>query len=89
MLGAVQIVRSLLNRMRVRLASLPSAESLAPQPGVAALRAKRDVQSLPPAEEEVNEQTQLRNRRRDRVTGYIRENPNETSRLLKVWLAED
>jgi flagellar biosynthesis/type III secretory pathway M-ring protein FliF/YscJ len=37
----------------------------------------------------MSEQAQLRNRRRDRVTGYIKQNPNETSRLLKVWLAED
>ena len=89
MLGAVMIVRSLLNRMRIRLASLPSVESLTAQPAGAALRARHDVQSLPPPEEEMSEQAQLRNRRRDRVTGYIKQNPNETSRLLKVWLAED
>ena len=40
-------------------------------------------------DEEISEEAMLRSERRKRITGYIQEKPGETSRLLKVWLAEE
>jgi len=89
MLGGVVIIRSLLNRMRVRLPSLDVTDAETVNAATAALRSKRQAASLPPPEDEVNEEVLLRAQRRDRVTSYIRDKPQESSRLLKVWLAEE
>ncbi|HTX99595.1 MAG TPA: flagellar basal-body MS-ring/collar protein FliF [Bacteroidota bacterium] len=89
MLGGVFILRSLLNRVRVRLPGVPTELEQLQMSAAAAVRAKKEIPELPPIEAEVSEEALLRAQRRERVTDYIREKPAETSRLLKVWLAED
>lgn len=88
MLGGVLVIRSLLARMRPGTPDVVT-EGSALEPAAALLRAKHEMATLPPVEEEVSEETLLRAQRRDRVTEYIREKPDETSRLLKVWLTEE
>ena len=90
MAGGVFILRSLLNRVKVRLPGASSEHLVDLQNSAASsLRAKKEMPELPPIEEEVSTEALLRAQRRDRVNDYIREKPGETSRLLKVWLAED
>jgi flagellar M-ring protein FliF len=89
MIGGIFIIRSLLGRLRVGIPGI-SQEHLVDLHSVnAALRAKKEMVELPPIEEEVSPEAMLRAQRRDRVGDYIREKPTETSRLLKVWLAEE
>ncbi len=90
MAGGVFILRSLLNRVRVRLPGVSNEQLVDLQnSATAALRQKKTAVELPTIEEEVSPEAMLRAQRRDRVNDYIRDKPGETSRLLKVWLAED
>lgn len=93
-LGAIAagfvIIRSLLNRFHVKLPPVGNEDiSELTDRATAAIRAKKELPELPPIEDEVTTEALLRAQRRDRVNEYIREKPGETSRLLKVWLAED
>ena len=89
MAGGVVLIRSLLGRLRVSVGS--REESLASSTVTAAAELKRKKESirLPDPEDEISEEAMLRSEKRRRVTEYIREKPSETSRLLKVWLAEE
>jgi flagellar biosynthesis/type III secretory pathway M-ring protein FliF/YscJ len=90
MAAGVFLIRSLLNRIHVNLPQASMEQlSEAISGATAAIRAKKDVPELPPIEDEVSTEALMRAQRRDRVSEYIREKPGETSRLLKVWLAED
>ena len=90
MAGGVMIIRSLLNRMRVQIPSLPISPGFAVQAATAALRTKQNMAALNRAgDEEISEEVLLRSERRKKVTEYVREKPSDTSRLLKVWLAEE
>jgi flagellar M-ring protein FliF len=83
MLAALVIVRSLLNRLRVQVTSVPSTLG---DPAIAALgQSSRHRAELA---EPVSEEAILRDERRRRVSTYLKEKPEEASRLLKVWLAE-
>ena len=53
------------------------------------LPGKKPQVALPPPEEEMSTEVLLRQERRKRVVSYIREKPQESSRLLKVWLSEE
>jgi flagellar M-ring protein FliF len=86
MLGAVIVLRSLLNRVRTRIEP-PTVESEMNELN-GQLPGKKQV-ALPPAEEEMSTEVLLRQERRKRVVSYIREKPQESSRLLKVWLSEE
>lgn len=87
MLGAVLVLRSLLGRLRKKI-DLPTVESDIPDLATQ-LQSKRPVIELPPEEEEMSMEALMRAERRKRVVEYIRERPQESSRLLKVWLTED
>jgi flagellar M-ring protein FliF len=87
MLGAVIVLRSLLNRVRTRIEP-PTVESDMDELN-GQLPGKKPQVSLPPVEEEMSTEALLRQERRKRVVTYIREKPQESSRLLKVWLSEE
>jgi flagellar M-ring protein FliF len=87
MIGAVFVLRSLLNRLRTRI-DLPTVENEIPGlPGQ--LGAKRAQIHLPSPEDEISTEALLRTERRKRVVEYVRQKPVESSRLLKVWLSEE
>lgn len=86
MLGALIMVRSLLNRLRVQVAS--GSETLG-DPAIASLQSRMPSIQLPELTEEVSAEALLRAEHRKRVTNYLREKPDDAARLLKVWLAEE
>ena len=87
MLGAVLVLWSLLNRLK-RGIDIPGMEStIAGLSGQ--IQQKKPVVELPPVDEEMNPEALLRAERRKQVAQYVREKPTESSRLLKVWLAEE
>jgi flagellar M-ring protein FliF len=92
MIGAVVIVRSLLNGLRSPM-SVPGASMLG-DPAVAALRAaggavRRDTVYVPPPEDEISEEALVRAERRNRISEYVNKQPDDAARLLKVWLADE
>jgi flagellar M-ring protein FliF len=87
MIGGVVIVRSLLNKVRIRTRT--EDYEVYGDPVVAAIRRQKVNIQLPPATEEISVEAQLRSQRRNRVSSYITEKPDEATRLLKVWLVED
>jgi flagellar M-ring protein FliF len=87
MIGAVLIIRSLLSRMRVRVAVEQGTYHA--EPAMAAIRAKKAAIRLPSPEEEISEDVLIRSERRTRISEYMQNKPDEASRLLKVWLAEE
>ncbi|MBI3788635.1 MAG: flagellar M-ring protein FliF [Ignavibacteriales bacterium] len=86
MLGALIMVRSLLNRLRVQVAT--GSEMLG-DPAIASLQSRMSSIQLPELTEEVSAEALLRAEHRKRVTNYLREKPDDAARLLKVWLAEE
>jgi len=87
MLGAVAVLWSLLNRLRKGI-DIPTVEStIANLSGQ--IQQKKPVVELPPVDEEMSPEALLRAERRKQVAQYVREKPTESSRLLKVWLAEE
>lgn len=86
MLAALLIVRSLLNRLRVQV--IPRAETLG-DPAVAALTGRSPVAHRAELTEPVSDEALLRGERRRRISTYMKEKPEEASRLLKVWLTEE
>ena len=93
MLAAVLIIRSLLNRVRTRVNSMPEYEETfvtdQKQTVAGALPHRKTNISLPAAEEEISEEALLREEKRKRISDYMKEKPDDAVRLLKVWLAED
>jgi flagellar M-ring protein FliF len=88
MLGGVFIIRSLLGRLRVSSAG----GSLSGNPlGVAIHggQGNRRQIHLPSPDEEISEDAMLRAERRKSIVGYVKDKPEEASRLLKVWLSEE
>jgi flagellar M-ring protein FliF len=89
MAGGVVLIRSLLGRLRVSVGSRGESIGLSTVAAAAELKRKKEAIRLPAPEEEISEEAMLRAEKRRRVTEYIKEKPTETSRLLKVWLAEE
>ncbi len=87
--GGVVLIRSLLARLRVNVGNKSDLFSNATVVAAAELKRKRESIQLPPAEDEISEEALMRAEKRRQVTEYIKDKPTETSRLLKVWLAED
>lgn len=85
MLAAFLIVRSLLDRLRVQL--LPPTGTLG-NPAVADLAGRPAVHRAELGEP-ISEEALLRGERRKRISTYMKDKPDEASRLLKVWLAEE
>jgi flagellar M-ring protein FliF len=86
MLAALLIVRSLLNRLRVQV--LPRTDTLG-DPAVAALTGRAPLTHRVEFNESISEEALLRGERRKRISTYMKNKPEEASRLLKVWLAEE
>lgn len=87
MIGAVVVLRSLVNRLKRKI-DIPTMESEYPDLATQ-LQEKRPYGELPPEEQEMSMDALMRAERKKRVVQYIREKPTESSRLLKVWLAEE
>jgi flagellar M-ring protein FliF len=93
MIAAVFVIRSLLNRIRVRVTSgegddeeLYSTQHTAE---TAAKLSRRRAMALPAMEAEISEEAQLREGKRKRIADYMKDKPEDAVRLLKVWLSED
>jgi len=89
MAGGVILIRSLLGRLRVSVGrgGEPYAEATAS--ATAELRRRQEAIRLPAPEEEISQEAMIRAEKRRRITEYIQDKPGETSRLMKVWLAEE
>ncbi len=87
MVGAVVVLRSLLNRLRKGIDITTVESEYGDLSG--RLRQRRQAMELPPAEDEMTDEALLRAERRKRLIQYVHEKPAESSRLLKVWLAEE
>ena len=87
MIGAVVIVRSLLSKVRIRTRT--EDYEVYGDPAVAAIRRQKVNIQLAPFTEEISVEAQLRSQRRNRISSYIQEKPDEATRLLKVWLVEE
>lgn len=89
MIIAIVIVRSLLNRLRFKVESSEvlwgnkiSGELAAGQPNLQKIH-------LPPVETEVPLEVALKAERRKQISEYVKKQPEEASKLLKVWLSEE
>ena len=89
MAAGVIIIRSLLKRFRVHVGGRELAFAGASDAMASELHARREAIRIPSPEEEISDEALLRSEKRKRIAEYIKEKPGETSRLLKVWLAED
>ncbi|HXX65360.1 MAG TPA: flagellar M-ring protein FliF C-terminal domain-containing protein, partial [Bacteroidota bacterium] len=89
MASGVIIIRSLLKRFRVHVGGRELAFASAGDDRAPELQARREAIRIPSPEEEITEEALIRSEKRKRITEYIKEKPGETSRLLKVWLAEE
>jgi flagellar biosynthesis/type III secretory pathway M-ring protein FliF/YscJ len=83
------LIRSLLGRLRVSVGNRNQDFLSATDAAAAELRRRKEGIRLPSPEEEISPEALMRAEKRRRVTEYIKDKPTETSRLLKVWLAED
>ncbi len=92
MVGAVLVLRSLLNRMKPKTEE-ETGEVFATGKDVAQAAAKlhhkKPSISLPSPEEEISEEALIREEKRKRVAAYMKDKPEDAARLLKVWLSED
>ncbi|HTY58922.1 MAG TPA: flagellar basal-body MS-ring/collar protein FliF [Bacteroidota bacterium] len=89
MAGGVVLIRSLLGRLRVTVGQGSPGYATAAATAAAELQKRKEAIRLPAPEEEISEEAMVRAEKRRRVTEYIKDKPTETSRLLKVWLAEE
>lgn len=88
MIGGVLIIRSLLGRLRVRSSGGVYSDSqlgMALQGG----SGNRGRIQMKSPETEINEDAMVRAERRKSIVGYVKDKPEEASRLLKVWLSEE
>lgn len=92
MIGAVVILRSLLNGLKKRAVAVTGVSAMDNIPLAAAGRMEHgrsaDI-SLPPVEAEISTEAMLRAEKRKRVESYLHEKPVESTRLLKLWLTEE
>jgi flagellar M-ring protein FliF len=86
-IGGVVILRSLLGKLRVRVGGGTVMQGV-DQEG-RTIEARRRSLHLPSPEEEISEEALLRTERRNSIARYVNDKPDEASRLLKVWLAEE
>jgi flagellar M-ring protein FliF len=93
MVAGIFLIRSLLGRLRARVRVSPQGEMMTYEedmgPAGTPLRARRATINLPSPEDEIPEETLIRIEKKKRVMKYIADKPDEGSRLLKVWLAEE
>lgn len=89
MIVAIVIIRSLLNRMKfkvgdsdVTFGTYVSGEL--PEP----TQARRNIK-LPSAESEIPIEVVMKAQRRTQISDFAKNKPDEASRLLKVWLADE
>lgn len=90
MIGAIVIIRSLLNRLRYRIEE-PGSVTWGTR--IAGELEQRPPESkkihLPPMESEVPIEVALKTERRLQIQEYVKKQPDEASRLIKVWLSEE
>lgn len=92
MIIGIVIIRSLLNRLRFRMEPDGPGDVIWNDKVAGALAAAgpdgRRVH-LPPVEEDVPVEVALKTERRNLIQDYVKKQPEEASRLIKVWLSED
>lgn len=93
MVGAVLVLRSLLNRMKPKAEEETATETFATKTAVAQaagkLQSKKGHVALPSPEDEISEEALIREEKRKRVASYMKDKPEDAARLLKVWLTEE
>jgi flagellar M-ring protein FliF len=93
MIAAILVIRSLLNRIKVRVATDEGYEEVYATEDEAVdapkLPRKKSSVNLPAASEEISDEALLREGKRKRIADYMNEKPEDAVRLLKVWLAEE
>ena len=89
MIFAIFIIRSLLNRLRFKVES-PEVLWGDKISGELA-QGKQDYKKihLPPADSEVPLEVVMKAERRKQISEYVKKQPEEASKLLKVWLSEE
>lgn len=90
MIGAIVIIRSLLNRLKYRIeepGNVTWGTRIAGELEHHSPESKKV--HLPPMESEVPIEVALKAERRVQIQDYIKKQPDEASRLIKVWLSEE
>jgi len=89
MIFAIVIVRSLLSRLRFKVESpeVVWGDKIAGELG----QGRTDYKKihLPPVESEVPLEVVMKAERRKQISEYVKKQPDEASKLLKVWLSEE
>ncbi|NUN69457.1 MAG: flagellar M-ring protein FliF [Bacteroidetes bacterium] len=90
MAGAIVIIRSLLNRLKYRIEEPTNVTWGTRISGELEQRAPESKKiHLPPMESEVPIEVAIKAERRVQIQDYIKKQPDEASRLIKVWLSEE
>ncbi|HAP35968.1 MAG TPA: hypothetical protein DCQ28_08525, partial [Bacteroidetes bacterium] len=89
MIVAVLIIRSLLNRMKFKMGDSDvvfGTYASGELPG--STRRQQNIK-LPSAESEIPIAVIMKTQRRNQISEFAKNKPDEASRLLKVWLADE
>jgi flagellar M-ring protein FliF len=89
MIIAVVIIRSLLNRMKFRIESPNVMWDTRISGELSASMPNYNNIKLPPAESEVPMEVVMKAKRREQIAEFVKTKPEDASRLLKVWLADE
>jgi flagellar M-ring protein FliF len=89
MIVAVVIIRSLLNRMRFQMDSSNVIWGERVAGDLPPSHPDYNKIKLPPAESEVPLEVVMKAKRRDQISEFVNKKPEDASRLLKVWLADE
>jgi len=91
MLGALYVAWSLLNKLSREEKTIEEeiyTNVLEPDQSPRELL-RRKITEFPAPDEDIDEDALLRGEKKKRISEYISRNPEEASRLLKIWLQED
>lgn len=91
-LGSIVVIFSLLGRLKVKR-EIPTVEvkefpQVQPQPTLKEPETVT-IEAVEPAEEEIEFERMKREQIKEKVMEYIRENSEQATRLIKVWLLEE
>ncbi len=89
MIIAVVIIRSLLNRMKFKVESPTVMWDTKVIGELPPTHPDYNNIKLPPAESEVPLEIVMKAKRREQISDFVKKKPEEASRLLKVWLADE
>lgn len=87
MIAGALIIRSLLNKIRVQVGS--RNQGVLMEPAIHAIQSQRVRMPMPSPEDEISEDAMMRVERRKQISNYMKDKPDDASRLVKVWLTEN